>query len=66
LLTVSTRIARAGTDGFLFLTEKTSQMAEFQKAVVEQVELRERLRTYGGKPVKELLDRVSDWEKIVQ
>jgi hypothetical protein len=66
LLTVSARIARAGADGFLYLTEKASQIVDFQKAAVDNVQLRERLRTYGGKPVQEVLDRVKSWEKIVQ
>ena len=66
LLTVSARIARAGADGFLFLTEKASQIGDFQKAALEKVELRERLKTYGGQPVQELLERVSSWEKTVK
>ena len=39
LLTVTTRIARAGADGFLYLTEKASQIVNFQKAAVDNVEL---------------------------
>ncbi|MCW4017742.1 MAG: hypothetical protein NWF00_03560 [Candidatus Bathyarchaeota archaeon] len=66
LLTVSTRIARAGADGFLFLTEKAIQIRDFQKAAVAQVDLRERLRTYGGQPVKEFLDYVAGWKKTIQ
>lgn len=66
LLTVSARIARAGADGFLYLTEKASQIQDFQRAAVDNIQLRERLKTYGGQPVKEVLDRVSSWEKIVQ
>jgi hypothetical protein len=66
LLTVTTRIARAGADGFLYLTEKASQIADFQKAAFDHVELRERLKTYGGKPVQDVLDLVSDWAKTVQ
>jgi hypothetical protein len=64
LLTVTARIARAGADGFLYLAEKISQITDFQKAAVEQVELRERLKTYGGTPVQEVLSRVSSWQKI--
>jgi hypothetical protein len=64
LLTVTARIARAGADGFLYLAEKTSQITDFQKAAIEQVELRERLKTYGGAPVQEVLNRVSSWQKI--
>ncbi len=66
LLTVSARIARAGVDGFLFLTEKASQIADFQRSAVDLLEVRQRLKTYGGTPVQELLDRVTTWEKIVQ
>jgi hypothetical protein len=66
LLTVSARIARAGADGLLYLTEKKSQIRDFQKAAVDKVELRERLKTYGGRPVQEVLDLVAGWEKIVQ
>ncbi len=66
LLTVTARCARAGADGFLYLIEKTSQIADFQKAAVGLTELRERLRTYGGQPVEEFLSRVKDWEKSVK
>ncbi len=66
LLTVTARCARAGADGFLYFTEKASQIAEFQQAAVQQTELRERLRTYGGRPVQEFLGRVKDWEKIIK
>jgi hypothetical protein len=63
LLTVSVRCARAGADGFLYLTDNASQIRDFQKAAVEQFELRDRLRNYGGKPVQEFLDFVASWEK---
>ena len=66
LLTVSVRCARAGADGFLYLTDGASQMLDFQKTAVEQVELRQRLRSFGGQPVQEVLDRVASWEKIVK
>jgi len=66
LLTVSSRMARAGVDGLLYLTEKASQITDFQKAALAQKDLRERLRTYGGAPVQEYLDFVKGWEKIVQ
>ena len=66
LLTVSARCARVGIDGIFDLTEKASQLQDFQKAAVEKVELRERLKTYGGQPVQELLQRVASWEKIVK
>ena len=63
LLTVSVRCARAGADGFLYLTDNANQIRDFQNAAVEQVELRDRLRNYGGKPVQEFLDFVASWEK---
>ena len=66
LLTVSVRMARAGVDNLLYLTEKASQIWDFQKAAVDKVELRERLRSYGGKPVQEYLDFVKGWEKVVE
>ena len=66
LLTLSVRVARAGADGILYLTEKASQLADFQKACVENVELRQRLRSYGGAAVQEVLDRVANWQKITQ
>ena len=66
LLTVSVRCARAGIDGILYLTGGASQILDFQKAAVDKVELRERLRTYGGQPVQEYLDLVKGWEKTAQ
>lgn len=66
LLTVSVRCARAGIGGILYLTGGDSQILDFQKAAVDKVELRERLRSYGGQPVQEFLDFVKGWEKIVQ
>jgi hypothetical protein len=66
VLTTSVRCARAGAEGFLYLTDGASQMFDFQKSVVEDTQLRERLKSYGGKPVQEVLDRVASWEKIVK
>ncbi len=66
LITVTVRCARAGADGFLYLTDGASQMVDFQKAAVGNTQLRERLKSYGGQPVKEVLDRVASWEKIVK
>ena len=65
LLTVSARCARAGADGILYLTEKANQTSDFQKAAVDNADLRERLKSYGGKPVQEVLDLVSRWETIL-
>ncbi len=65
LLTVTTRCARAGPDGFLYLTDGAAQMREFQREAVKNVELRQRLRSYGGQPVQEFLDYVAGWESIV-
>jgi hypothetical protein len=64
LLTVSVRCARAGADGFLYLVDGASQIRDFQKAAVNAVELRDRLRNYGGRPVQEFLDFVASWGKI--
>ncbi len=65
LLTVSVRMARAGLDGILYLTDKAAQMQEFQKAAIAQKDTRERLKSYGGKQGQEVLDLVTSWEKIV-
>lgn len=64
LLTVSVRMARAGADGLLYLTDKASQMQEFQKAAIAQKDTRERLKSYGGKAGQEVLDLVTSWEKL--
>lgn len=66
LLTVSVRMARAGLDGILYLTDKAQQMQEFQKAAIAQKDVRERLKSYGGKQGQEVLDLVTSWEKIVE
>ena len=65
LLTVSVRCARAGVDGILYLASGPSQIRDFQKATVDKVELRERLKSYGGQSVQEVLGFVKSWEKIV-
>jgi glycosyltransferase involved in cell wall biosynthesis len=65
LLTVSVRCARAGIDEILYLANGPSQLRDFQKAAVDKVELRERLKSYGDRPVQEVLDLVESWEKIV-
>jgi len=65
LLTVSVRCARAEPAGFLYLTEGTKQMHDFQKAAVEQTQLLQKLRTYGGQPIQEYLDRIESWKNIV-
>jgi hypothetical protein len=67
LPTVTARCARVGgIDGFLYLTDGEKEMVDFQKAAVSNTTLRTKLRSYGGQPVQEFLDRVADWEKIVQ
>ena len=42
------------------------QINDFQKAVVDKIELRDRLQNYGGQPVQEVLDLVKSGEKIVE
>jgi hypothetical protein len=64
LLTVSTRCARAGTDGFLYLSNGASKIRDFQKEAIAQTQLIEKLRTYGGQPVQEFLDRIEGWKNI--
>ncbi|MCW4003086.1 MAG: hypothetical protein NWE95_04140 [Candidatus Bathyarchaeota archaeon] len=66
LLTVSTRCARVGVDGFLYLTDGEKQMLNFQKAALANAELRQRLRTYGGQPVGEFLGWVASWRKSLE
>ena len=65
LLTVSTRMARAGVDNILYLTEKKSQMYDWQKAAVGLKDLRERLSSYGQQPVQDYLAKVADWAKVL-
>jgi len=64
LLTVSARCARAGAEGFLYLTDGTSKIKDFQKSAVAQTQLIEKLRTYGGRPVQEYLDQVESWKNL--
>lgn len=63
LLTVSVRTGRTGIDGFNYLADTAEHMKEFQKAAVEQVEVREKLQSYGCQPV---LDRIEEWENLVK
>jgi hypothetical protein len=63
LVTLSVRAGRAGADGILYLTDKASQIWDFQKAVVDRVELRQKLKTYG---CQEVLDFFQSWEKVVE
>lgn len=65
LLTVSARCARAGAEGFLYLTDGASQIRDFQKDALAQTKLVEKLRTYGGQSVQEYLDYVTSWKDIV-
>jgi len=64
LLTVSVRMARAGADGLLYLTDKAAQMQEFQQKAIAEKDTRERLKSYGGKAGQEVLDLVTSWEKL--
>lgn len=66
LLTLSVRCARTGIDGILYLANGASELRNFQKAAVDNFELRKRLESYGGEPVQEVLGRVKNWEKIVE
>jgi hypothetical protein len=63
LVTLSVRAGRTGIDGILYLTDKASQMWDFQKAVVDRVTLRQQLKTYG---CQEVLDFFASWEKVVE
>ena len=67
ILTVGARCVRVGgLEGFLYLTDGEREIVGFQKAALEKSELRQRLRSYGGQPVQEFLDRVESWQKIIQ
>ena len=63
---VSARMARAGVDNILYLTEKASQIADFQKAALAQADLRERLRTYGAPTSSRILGLRPELGKVVQ
>jgi hypothetical protein len=65
LLTLSVRCARAGVDGILYFAEGAAQLEAFQKAVVDRVELRERLQSYGAGEVQDVLSLVAEWERVV-
>jgi hypothetical protein len=49
---------------FTVLEVYTSQIRDFQKAAVDKVEFRQRLKSYGDQPVQEVLDLVKSWEKL--
>lgn len=66
LLTTSVRCARTGIDGILYFAAGVNKLLDFQKGVVNNFELRRRLRSYGGQPVQEVLDLVQNWEKLIQ
>jgi hypothetical protein len=65
LLTTSVRCARTGIDGILYLASGPSQIRDFQKAAVDKVDLRERLKSYGDRHVQEVLDLIKRWENTV-
>jgi hypothetical protein len=66
ILTVGARCVRVGgLEGFLYLTDGEREMVDFQKAALEKIELRQRLRSFGGQPVQEFLDRVESWQRII-
>jgi hypothetical protein len=48
-VTVNVCTGRVGADGTLYLTDKDSQIWDFQKAVVDKVELRQKRKTCGCK-----------------
>lgn len=64
LLVTSVRCVRSGADGLLYLTDGASQIRGFQQAALQQTKLIEKLRTYGGQPVQEYLDRVENWKAL--
>ena len=66
LLNTSVRCARTGIDGILYFAAGAKKLLDFQKGVVNNFELRRRLRSYGGHPVQEVLDLVNNWEQLIQ
>jgi len=66
ILNTSVRCARTGIDGILYFATGTKKLLDFQKGVVNNFELRRRLRSYGGHPVQEVLDLVNNWEQLIQ
>lgn len=67
ILTVTTRCARVGgVDGFVYLSDGEKEMFNFQKAAVENVALRQKLKSFGGAEVGQFLGMVASWEKIVK
>ena len=66
LLNTSVRCARTGIDGILYFAAGANKLLDFQKGVVNNFELRRRLKSYGGQPVQEVLDLVNNWEKLIQ
>ncbi|MEJ2114334.1 MAG: hypothetical protein P8X62_11835 [Flavobacteriaceae bacterium] len=63
LLTTSVRCARTGIDGILYFAAGVDNLLKFQKGMIDNFEFRDRLKNYGKKPVQEVLELVSNWEK---
>ncbi len=63
ILTVTTRCARVGgIEGFVYLTDGEKEIVNFQKAALQNVALRQKLRSFGGDEVGQFLGRVASWE----
>jgi hypothetical protein len=62
LMKVSVRAGRTGIDGIIYLSDTVEHMKYFQQSVVDRVELRDELKTYGCQPVLDLFDK---WEEII-
>ena len=65
LLINSVRCARTGIDGILYFAASAKNILDFQKKLINNFDLRNRLKNYGKKPVQEVLDLVSNWEKLL-
>ncbi|KON33230.1 MAG: hypothetical protein AC479_05400 [miscellaneous Crenarchaeota group-6 archaeon AD8-1] len=64
LLINSVRCARTGIDGILYFAASAKNILDFQKKLINNFDLRKRLKNYGKKPAQEVLDLVSNWEKL--
>jgi len=61
LLVVMARIGRAGADGILLLSHIPKPIIDFQKLVLGDKELRNKIGAWGCKPVEDLIER---WEQL--
>jgi hypothetical protein len=62
---VAVRCARVGgIDGFVYMADGEKEIANFQKAAVENTALRQKLSSFGGEPVQQYLSSVEAWREL--